>query len=511
MFKTIFSKLIAIFLLILAVAFTVTGAMLSLFLDDYLTDEKAETLEVTCTWINNVFNYYLNLVSLNDTASVTKAEILLMDSLINYGRYTGSYIWIVNQDGYIYRSNWEMPSSIAEKYTDETGYIKIPDDKNLPALTAGETTIREIGDFNGFFRDPYFKENGSVWLTVGRSFKYRASNEREFMVIIYMHTPVAEVSAAREKVLTYFLISGGVAIVIAILLIYIFSLRLSRPLKQMKHIASRISNGEFEKRLDIKSKDEVGELARAFNQMAAALQNLEEMRRGFVANVSHELRTPMTTIRGFVEGILDGTIPPEKHSQYLTVVRDETNRLNRLVNDLLDLAKMEAGETKLNITTFDVNELLRRCVIKMETLLIENELTVDADFEEEEILVKGDMDAVERVVLNLMHNAIKFTPSGGRISIITRKNRDIVEVTVKDTGIGIEENELELIWDRFYKSDKSRSEDKTGTGLGLAIVRNIINEHGQSIRVQSRPGEGTAFIFTLARASGDTAEQLSKN
>mgnify|MGYP000150040614 CR=1 FL=1 len=511
MFKTIFSKLIAIFLLILAVAFTVTGVMLSLFLDDYLTDEKAETLEVACTWINNVFNYYLNLISLNDTASVTNAEILLMDSLVNYGRYTGSYIWIVNQDGYLYRSNWDMPSSIAKKYTDETGYIKIPDEKNLPNLIKSETTIREIGDFNGFFRDPYFKENGSVWLTVGRSFKYKGSNGKNIMIIIYMHTPVAEVSAAREKLLTYFLISGGIAIVVAILMIYVFSLKLSRPLKQMKHVASRISNGEFEKRVNIKSKDEVGDLARAFNQMAAALQNLEEMRRAFVANVSHELRTPMTTIRGFIEGILDGTIPPEKHEHYLTVVRDETNRLNRLVNDLLDLAKMESGEVKLNITVFDINELLRRCVIKMETLLVEKDLTVDADFEEEEIRVKGDTDAIERVVLNLMHNAIKFTPSGGRISVITRKSRDTVEVTVKDTGIGIEENELEMIWDRFYKSDKSRSQDKTGTGLGLAIVRNIINEHGQSIYVQSKPSEGTAFTFTLARASGDTGGQPAEN
>jgi signal transduction histidine kinase len=325
MFKTIFSKLIIIFILILAVAFSVTGIMLNMFLDDYVTEEKATTLETASTWVNNVFNYYLGLLDLNDYTSVAASEILLRDSLVSYGKYTGSYIWIVNQDGYIYRSNWEMPSAIMDKYIDDTGYVRIPDDKNFQRLIQSETTVREVGDFSGFFKDPYFKEVGYVWLTVGRSFKYSLSNGKDVMIVVYMHTPVAEVEAAREKVLTYFLISGGVAIAISILLVYIFSLRLSRPLKQIKYVASRISNGEFDRRVNIKSRDEVGELANAFNQMAAALQNIEEMRRGFIANVSHELRTPMTSIRGFIEGILDGTIPPGQQNHYLAIVKDETN------------------------------------------------------------------------------------------------------------------------------------------------------------------------------------------
>ena len=241
--------------------------------------------------------------------------------------------------------------------------------------------------------------------------------------------------------------------------------------------------------------------------MAVALQNIEEMRRGFVANVSHELRTPMTSIRGFVDGILDGTIPPEKQNHYLTIVRDETIRLNRLVNDLLDLARMEAGEVKLNITVWDINELVRKCVIKLETLLLEKGLTVDADFEEEDLPVKADSDSIERVVYNLMHNAIKFTPAGGKISIKTRKRKDKAEIIVKDTGIGIAQNDQDMIWDRFYKADKSRGRDKTGTGLGLAIVRNIINEHGQNIWVESKPGEGTAFMFTLDAVSRESDPQ----
>lgn len=510
MFKSIFRKLIAIFLLILTVAFAVTGVMLNIFLYDYVTEEKAITLGEAGTWVNNVFNYYLSIIDLDDYASLAAAEILLRDTLINYGKYTSSYIWIVNQDGYLYRSNWDMPASVAAKYTDDTGYIKIDDPRNFPKLIQSQTTIREVGDFNGFFKDPYFSELGDVWLTVARSFRYEIAGGRSTMIVVYMHTPVQEVSAARAKVLKYFLISGGIAIAVAVLMIYIFSLRLSRPLKQIKNAAARISNGEFEKRVSIKSRDEIGELARAFNHMASALENIENMRRAFVANVSHELRTPMTSIRGFIEGILDGTIPAEKHDHYLAIVREETNRLNRLVNDLLDLAKMESGEMKLSFTDFDINELIRKCVIKLETLLLEKNLTVDADFEEEDLMVNGDPDAIERVLYNLMHNAIKFTPAGGKISIITRCSRDTAEVTVKDTGIGIEKSELEMIWDRFYKSDKSRSRDKTGTGLGLAIVRNLINEHGQSIRAESKLGEGAAFTFTIAKAVGNTAEKSEK-
>ncbi len=504
MFKTIFSRLIAMFLIILVLAFTITGVMLTLFLDKYVTEEKTDTLVTASSWINLVFSNYMQNIDVNDYLSAIRARLLLQDSLIVFGNYMDSYIWIVSEEGYLFQSNWDMPKDIADRYTDEaSGYVKVPDNRQFPKLIQNATTTSEIGDFGGFFKNEYFEKYGDVWLSVGRSFEYTEANGKNVMIVIYMHTPVAEVISTRKQVLKYFLISGCVAVAIAVIITYIFSLRLSRPLKQIKNAAVKISNGEFERQLDIKSNDEIGELAMAFNQMALDLQNIEKMRRNFIANVSHELRTPMTSIRGFVEGILDGTIPPERHNQYLNIVKDETFRLNRLVNDLLDLAKIEAGEMKLNITTLNINEIVRKCVIKLEALLIEKELSVDADFEEEELLAKGDSDAIERVLYNLMHNAIKFTPAGKKIGVTTRKSKDRIEVTVKDSGIGIDQSELDHIWDRFYKTDKSRGRDKTGTGLGLAIVRNIINEHKQSINVQSKPGQGTAFTFTLACGDRD--------
>ena len=305
--------------------------------------------------------------------------------------------------------------------------MKLPDPKQYAKVMTGPGKVREVGSFYNFFLDPVFsKYRGASWLTVEKSFKYKDVNGNDTLIGVYFHTPVPEVQHARQAVFGYFLISVGAAAFISVILVYIFSLRFSRPLKQIKNAARIIAGGEFNKRLDINSSDEIGELAKTFNQMAVSLQNLEEMRRSFIANVSHELRTPMTSIRGFIEGILDGTIPADRQSQYLIVVRDETNRLNRLVNNLLDLARMEAGEIKMVFKPFDINELVRRCVIKLETLLVSKNIMVEANFGEESMLVNADIDAIERVIYNLMHNSIKFTPQDGKITITVKEVKDRV-------------------------------------------------------------------------------------
>ena len=236
----------------------------------------------------------------------------------------------------------------------------------------------------------------------------------EVIAAVYVNTPIPEVQKARTSVFRFFIISIFVSIVISTVLVYIFSRRLSKPLKQMRDAARVIAGGEFDKRINMESRDEIGELARSFNQMVADLQNLEEMRKGFIANVSHELRTPMTTILGFVEGILDGTIQADKQGDYLTIVRDEIQRLSRLVDDLLHLARMEAGELQLVLRDFDINELIRLSIIKLETLIVQKGIEVEADFMEEKTMVHADADAIQRVLLNLLHNAVKFTPEKGK-------------------------------------------------------------------------------------------------
>ena len=275
--------------------------------------------------------------------------------------------------------------------------------------------------------------------------------------------------------------------------------RITKPLNQMKKVARRVASGEFSERVNVRGKDEIAELSASFNNMIVALENLESMRRDFIGNVSHELRTPLTTIKGFTEGILDGVIPPEKQGSYLAIVLDETRRMQKLVNDLLSLAKMQAGEVTLNMTDFDINELIRRSVISLQHIFIEKNLEFQADFESERMFVNADSDAIQRVIINLLHNAVKFTPENGEIRVRTyteRTERDKVYISVEDNGKGIPKAELPYIFERFYKTDKSRSADRSGVGLGLAIARNIIVAHNEIIKVESEEGHGS--VFTLA-------------
>ncbi|MCX7921274.1 MAG: cell wall metabolism sensor histidine kinase WalK [Clostridia bacterium] len=489
MFKTIFSKLVVIFICILIVSFSIAGIVLYYFLDNYGSSEKVKSLEQSAEKISNFFSHVENQ---RDPMAVVAFEWLLK----SYSESTGSIVWVVDKDGQIRYSKpeiTEMNEKIQNRLKYDTGYPALPDERQYKKVMTGESQfVREKGDFYGLFKD-----TGWSWITIEKPLK---DNKEQIIGAVYLHAPISEINKTRTSVFGFFMVSVAVSILISIVLVYIFSLRISKPLKEINNAAKVIAGGEFRKRLSINSSDEIGELANSFNQMVVALQNLEEMRRGFIANVSHELRTPMTSIRGFIEGILDETIPPERQRDYLVIVRDETNRLNRLVNDLLDLARMEAGEVGLNYKNFNINELIRRCIIKLESFITSKNIQVEASFEEEDMFVSADTDAVERVIINLVHNAIKFTPESGKITVSTSAQKDKIIVTVEDNGIGIDKDEISLIWDRFYKTDKSRSKDKSGAGLGLAIVKNIINEHQQEIWVESELGKGTRFYFTLSRS-----------
>jgi len=221
--------------------------------------------------------------------------------------------------------------------------------------------------------------------------------------VLTVAAPEQEGTKAVEQLTLMMLFSSLFCMVIAIVAIIFIAKRFARPIAVIRDECLLLAEGDLRERdTKITSEDEIGQLADSFNQMVDDLQKLEEMRRGFIANVSHELRTPMTSIQGFIEGILDGTIPPERQNYYLTIVKDETNRLNRLANDLLDLAKMEAGEITLSIKPFDINELIRICVIKLETLITSKNLEIEANFEIDNLFVSADKDSIERVIINLL-------------------------------------------------------------------------------------------------------------
>ncbi|HHX17520.1 MAG TPA: cell wall metabolism sensor histidine kinase WalK [Clostridium sp.] len=494
MLKTLFSKIVVIFIVILLISTSITGVMLYIFLGNFVSQEKEYELNESASIINN---YLIYVKENSDTGNIAihRLHRYYLDELLKTFSYnTDSIIWIVSPDGKILESEGtdRLGDNIISKLFNG-GIFRLPDERQYHRVMQGEEDyIRERGDFFGLF-----KETGVSWLTIARPLKF----DGEVVLAIYLHTPIPEVERARTVVFNFFIFSVVVSVIISVILIYIFSLRLSSPLKKINEAAKLIASGEFGKRLDISSSDEIGELADSFNNMASALEKIEEMRRGFIANVSHELRTPMTSIRGFIEGILDGTIPKEKHNDYLNIVKEETMRLNRLTTDLLDLARMESGEMELHLISFNINELIRRSIIKMQSHIIKKNIFVKANFEKEDMFVEGDVDSIERVILNLIYNAVKFVGEEGKIILTTKYQRDKVLVSIEDDGIGIGENEINLIWERFYKSDKSRGIEKKGTGLGLAIVKNIIQEHKQEIWVESKLGKGTKFSFTLNKGT----------
>lgn len=300
-----------------------------------------------------------------------------------------------------------------------------------------------------------------------------------------------------DKLTRVFSLSVYAVMSLTLIVVYVMVRRMSTPLRSMSAAARRFGQGDFDVRVAVTGDDEVAELAVAFNNMAESLARTEEMRRSFIANVSHDLKTPMTIISGFIDGILDGTIPPEESAKYLHLVSDEVRRLSRLVTTLLDLAKLESDEVEFKTGPFDLCETIRQVLISFEKVIGERGLSLDLSLDCDEITARGDPDAIYRVIYNIIDNAIKFTPQGGEITVTMEKREKMAVCMIKNTGDGIPKDELPKLFYRFYKSDQSRSLDRRGSGLGLYIAKSIIDRHGGTITAESEPGKYAAFIFTL--------------
>ncbi len=296
----------------------------------------------------------------------------------------------------------------------------------------------------------------------------------------------------------FFLISLLV-LALAVLMSFLASRRMARPINDMAAASRRFAHGDFSARVEIGDReDEIGALTESFNAMAESLERSEVRRRDFISNVSHELRTPMTTIAGFADGILDGTIPRENQDQYLQTISAETKRLSRLVRRMLELAQLQdADKTALLSQTFDMRELLTRTLLSFENKINERQLDAEVDIPEESVFVRGDEDAIEQVVYNLLENAIKFSDPGTALGLSLRTQGDKARISVRNHGETIPEEERSRIFERFHKTDRSRSKDRDGVGLGLYIVKAIVNRHDEDIAVTSADGV-TEFSFTLA-------------
>ncbi|MCL2034601.1 MAG: HAMP domain-containing histidine kinase [Oscillospiraceae bacterium] len=316
---------------------------------------------------------------------------------------------------------------------------------------------------------------------------------------VFTAASASDMNEFMRSMLEMFFISAIVILIIAFILIYFITASLIKPLNEMLSATQSFSQGDFSVRVPIAGYDEIGKLAMAFNNMAGALATTENSRRSFVTNVSHELKTPMTTIGGFVDGILDGTVPEEKRIQYLKIVSAEVKRLSRLVRSMLDSARIEAGELKLNPVIFDLSEIVRQSVFTFEQVVTDKRVEIEG-LEEDKIMVFADRDLIHQVVYNLVENAVKFVNDGGKLLFWYHSDGKMVYMALRNTGQGIERQEMPQLFERFYKSDKSRSLNKQGAGLGLHITRTILNYHKGEIFVRSVPGEYAEFECSIPAA-----------
>ena len=295
--------------------------------------------------------------------------------------------------------------------------------------------------------------------------------------------------------ISLFLMTSAIILLLVFIVTSLTSMRQIQPIREMVQATRAYAAGNFDVRMqDADRGDEIGELAAGFNNMADSLAETERQRRDFIANISHELKTPMTSIAGYTDGILDGTIPPEKERKYLQIISDESRRLSRLVRRMLDISQIQSQEMKKE--DFDLCESMRLALLSMEQKITDRELDVEADIPEEPVMVEGVNDLITQVIYNLVDNAVKFCQQGGTLGLKIQPEDKKIFVSVSNTGLTIPENELSRIFDRFHKTDKSRSVDRDGVGLGLYIVKTIICSHGEDISVTSRDGL-TVFTFSL--------------
>ena len=318
--------------------------------------------------------------------------------------------------------------------------------------------------------------------------------------VVLAVTDARALSAMWRGFFGMFLMTAVTVLLLAFVISAWLSMRQSRPITEMAEATRRFADGNFDIRMrGYSDPAEIVELAAAFNSMADSLQETERQRREFIANVSHELKTPMTTIAGYTDGILDGTIPPQEEQQYLRIISDESRRLSRLVRRMLDISQLQSRE--LHKTPFDLCESMRRVLISMEKKITDRGLDVDADIPDSSVTVLGDNDLITQVIYNLLENAAKFARAGSTLYLGLAVRNGKALVSVRNEGDTIPPDEIPLLFERFHKSDKSRSEDKDGVGLGLYVVRTILEQHKEHIAVTSEDGL-TTFTFTLSLAGG---------
>ena len=383
-------------------------------------------------------------------------------------------IWVVNRQGIVV---------VDSDRSARTGTVIEDFD---PTATGNKSYC--IGDYYGQF--PYDVLSVSAPIT---------GNYNTYGYVL-VHLPMSQIGEVSNSRLNVVYISAAIIFVLSLIILLVFTKTVYFPLKKITEGANEYAAGNLEYHIDLSSRDEMGYLAATLNYMSDELNKMEEYQRTFIANVSHDFRSPLTSIKGYLEAIIDGTIPPEMYEKYLKRVITETDRLTKLTQGMLTLNSLDS-RGYLSRSNFDINRVIKDTAASFEGTCDAKNITFDLTFSDNIQMVYADLGKIQQVLYNLIDNAIKFSHPDSTIYIQTYIRNEKLFVSVKDTGIGIPRDSVKKIWERFYKSDLSRGKDKKGTGLGLAIVKEIIQAHGQNIDVISTEGVGSEFIFSLPRAT----------
>lgn len=412
------------------------------------------------------------------------SEEQLQNNLNYYSSTLDVSIWSIDSLGRI------TAYSVAE------GHPEPP--KNIFFLDQ-EFNILDAQNFTGKFYDTFTDDVISVTIPI------LTNNQPNGMIIV--HSTLSQIENVQNNIIKVIYVPFLVMLIISFALLGLISQKIMRPIKKINTVAEGYSTGNFDVKMDIKSQDEIGQLASTLEYMASELSKLDEYRKDFISNISHDFRSPLTSIKGYIEAIQDGTIPPEKHEKYLNIVVDETKRLTKLTTSLLELNKFDSYGIWLVIKDFDIIKPVKAAMRSYEGKCQDKGIDLILNNHCLNTMVRGDQTKIQQVIYNLLDNAIKFTPSGKRIYITLTELNEKILVSVKDEGCGIPSESLKKIWTRFYKADTSRGKDKQGTGLGLSITREIIKAHNENINVVSTEDVGSEFTFSLAKSPEDVSEE----
>ena len=469
---TIYSRLLTGYIIYGIAAFLIICTFTQKLTTGYMEKQEASQLyrEASVIAADYASEYFDSTMSLNDFQNHMK---IVSD-------YMNAKVWVVSPSGELLMDS-DDPSVGLQSQSESQDPVIID---GFDVADFGSSYYM-ISDFYGYFDN----EMLSVFSSINVSYQN--------IGYIVIHKSISDVTEGINGFMNISFYTVTAIFLFALLLLLMMIRSIYRPLVKITKTARQYAKGDFTHKIEVSSNDEIGYLANTLNYMATELDTLEEDQRKFVSNVSHDFRSPLTSIKGYVEAMLDGTIPVEMQGKYLNIILFETERLNKLTKSLIDLNQFGHHGIRLDIADFDINTMIRTTILTFEGKCTEKGVSFDLVLTGAELFVRGDMTKIQQVIYNLIDNAVKFSNNDSSIKIETSIRNEKVFVSVKDSGIGIPKDSIPKIWERFYKSDLSRGKDKRGTGLGLSIVKEIIQAHGENINVISTEGVGTEFIFTL--------------